>query len=66
MDLGAPRRPLTELASEVLAYLRRSLGGDVAYEETLRPLSGGFVTDVYSFSLDHAADGWRGPLVLRL
>jgi len=57
---------LNELSSEVLAYLRRSIGSDVEYRESLRPLIGGFVTDVYSFRLDHAAEGWGGPLVLRV
>jgi aminoglycoside phosphotransferase (APT) family kinase protein len=65
MNIGSVR-PLQALSSDVLAYLRRSLGGDVIYREPLRPLMGGFVTDVYSFSLDHAADGWEGPLVLRV
>lgn len=58
--------PLAELSSEFLSYLRRTLGGDVAYREPLRPLHGGFVTDVYSFGLDRAPDGWGRPLVLRI
>jgi len=57
---------LNELSSEVLAYLRRSLGTAIAYREPLRPLTGGFVTDIYSFKLEDAADGWDGPLVLRV
>jgi aminoglycoside phosphotransferase (APT) family kinase protein len=66
MTRESARGPLNELASEVLAYLRRSLGGNVAYREPLRPLTGGFVTDVYAFRLAHAGDGWDGPLVLRV
>ena len=54
------------LPSELLAYLRRALGAGVAYGEPLRPLTGGFVTDVYSFTLDHAPTGWERPLVLRV
>jgi aminoglycoside phosphotransferase (APT) family kinase protein len=66
MNLESVQGPLNELSGEVIAYLRRSLGGDVVYREPLRPLTGGFVTDVYSFGLEHAADGWEGPLVLRV
>src|SRR6185369_10639287 len=66
MNMKSVQEPLKELSNEVLAYLRRALGGDVTYHEPLRPLRGGFVTDVYSFRLDHAGDGWEGPLVLRV
>ena len=66
MNLESVQGPLNELSGEVIAYLRRSLGGDVVYREPLRRLTGGFVTDVYSFGLEHAADGWEGPLVLRV
>jgi aminoglycoside phosphotransferase (APT) family kinase protein len=57
---------LTDLSREVLAFLRRALGGDVVYREPLHPLTGGFVTDVYAFALERAADGWEGRLVLRI
>ena len=66
MSMESVQGPLKELSSEFLAHLRRSLGGDVRYREPLRPLTGGFVTDVYSFRLDRAVDGWAGPLVLRV
>src|SRR6185369_4287220 len=65
MNMESVQRSLKELSSEVLAYLRRSLGGDVVYREPLRPLTGGFVTDVYSFRLEYA-DGWEERLVLRV
>jgi aminoglycoside phosphotransferase (APT) family kinase protein len=55
-----------ELSRELLAYLRRSLGSDVTYREPLRPLAGGFVTDVYAFAIAGASDGWEKPLVLRV
>ena len=58
--------PLAGLSNDVLAYLRRPLGSDVVYRDPLRPLRGGFVTDVYSFRVESAADGWEGPLVLRV
>jgi aminoglycoside phosphotransferase (APT) family kinase protein len=57
---------LAKLSSALLGYLRRSLDRDGAYHQPLRPLVGGFVTDVYSFELDSAPDGWQGPLVLRI
>jgi len=66
MNQQGARGPLDELTSGLLGHLRRSLGGGVAYREPLRPLTGGFVTDVYSFRLDGAADGWQGALVLRV
>jgi aminoglycoside phosphotransferase (APT) family kinase protein len=50
----------------LLGYLRGRLGGAVSYREEPRPLGGGFVTDVLTFSLDGAPDEWRRPLVLRV
>jgi aminoglycoside phosphotransferase (APT) family kinase protein len=66
MTLESVERSLSELSGEFLGYLRRSLGSDVAYREPLRPLAGGFVTDVYSFELESAPEGWEGRLVLRI
>jgi aminoglycoside phosphotransferase (APT) family kinase protein len=55
-----------DLAGSLLAYLRRVLGSGVAYREPLRPLRGGFVTDVYAFALTGADDAWSRLLVLRV
>jgi aminoglycoside phosphotransferase (APT) family kinase protein len=51
---------------ELLAYLRARFGRDASYAVSPRPLTGGFVTDVYGFELADAPDGWSGPLVLRV
>ncbi len=67
VEPGARQTDSTSLAaSGLLAYLRRMLGGDVGYRQPLRPLTGGFATDVYGFSLERAPEAWAGPLVLRL
>src|SRR5690348_9564379 len=40
--------------------------GAKGFRRPLKPLRGGFVTDVFSFELDEAPPEWSGPLVLRV
>ena len=57
---------LRQLTERLLDHLQRLLGSGVAFREPLRPLQGGFVTDVYAFALASADDAWARPLVLRV
>ena len=54
------------IAERFLSYLRGRFGTNLAYRDPPKKLAGGFVTDVYGFSLDGAPDEWSGPLVLRV
>ncbi len=54
------------IEEELLSYVRAQLGSNTSYAVLPRPLTGGFITDVYAFELTGAPDGWSGPLVLRV
>jgi aminoglycoside phosphotransferase (APT) family kinase protein len=56
-----------DVAAGLLAHLRATLGEPgLTYAEPPVRVIGGFDTLIYSFRLKTAAEGWSGPLILRV
>jgi aminoglycoside phosphotransferase (APT) family kinase protein len=57
----------TDVGAGLLAHLRATLDEPgLAYAEPPVPVLGGFDTLIYGFRLQSAAEGWSGPLILRV
>ena len=63
--LPTPDDDLSELAQQLIAFLRSKLGDDVSYTRELIRLQGGFDTDTYSFAIENAPADFPRELVLR-
>ena len=56
-----------ELATRLLDYVRRVTRDEAAsYAEPPTALAGGYETRTYALRLRTTADGWAGPLVVRV
>ena len=57
----------SEIGPAFLAYLRATLGAPaLGFVDPPTPISGGFDTRIYAFSLAGAPAAWAGPLILRV
>jgi aminoglycoside phosphotransferase (APT) family kinase protein len=63
--LPTPDDGLSELAQQLLGFLRSKLGNEVIYARELTRLQGGFDTDTYSFAIENAPAEFPQKLVLR-
>jgi aminoglycoside phosphotransferase (APT) family kinase protein len=56
-----------ETPGRLIAYLRRAMDEPtIAYAEPPSPISGGFDTTIFAFSLAAAPPGFEGPLIVRI